>query len=107
MKSIAPFKRGDTFTIACTWKVQNQPTNISGLTIKSQIRSSAGALVATLRVVADDQIANPGKYALIPTDPDTSKWPLGDAYCDIQIDDQGIDRSSETFVIPIVEDVTK
>lgn len=107
MKSIAPFKRGDTFSLACTWKVDNQPTSIVGLTINSQIRSGTGALVATLQVVADDQTTNPGKYALIPIDPDTSKWPLGDAYCDIQVDDQGIDRSSETFVIPIIEDVTK
>lgn len=107
MKSIAPFKRGDTFSLSCTWKVENQPTSIVGLTINSQIRSGAGALVATLQVVPDDQITNPGKYALIPTNPDTSKWPLGNAYCDIQVDDQGIDRSSETFVIPIIEDVTK
>lgn len=107
MKAIAPFKRGDTFSLACTWKVDGVPASISGLTITSQIRSVSGALVAQLRVVADDQTASPGKYALVPVNPDTNLWPIGDNYCDIQIDDQGIDRSSETFVVPVIEDVTK
>lgn len=107
MKTIAPFKRGDTFSLACTWKVDNTPTDITGLTITSQIRASSGALIVELRVVAENQTTNPGKYALVPVNPDTHLWPIGDAYCDIQVDDQGVDRSSETFLIPIIEDITK
>lgn len=107
MKTIAPFKRGDTFSLACTWKVDNTPTDITGLTITSQIRSSSGRLIAELRVVAENQTTNPGKYALVPVNPDTHLWPIDAARCDIQVDDQGINRSSETFLIPIIEDITK
>ena len=107
MKSISPFKRGDTFSLACTWKVDNIPSDITGLTITSQIRTSSGALIANLRVVADNQTTNPGKYALVPVNPDTHQWPIDAARCDIQVDDQGINRSSETFVIAIIEEVTK
>lgn len=107
MLQTAPFKRGDTFSLKCIWKVSGIPTDISSLTISSQIRTANGALIATLQVVPDDQISNPGAYALVAANPDTSNWPVGNAYCDIQIDDQGIDRSSDTFVIPVVEDITR
>jgi len=107
MLRTANFKRGDTFSLKCTWKVDGTPTSITGLTIASQVRSASGALIATLNVVPENQTTHPGAYALVAANPDTSRWPLGDAYCDIQIDDQGIDRSSETFIIPVIEDVTK
>lgn len=106
MLQTAPFKRGDTFSLKCTWKQNGVPTDITGLTIASQLRSASGALIATLTVAPDDQIANPGAYALVASG-STARWPLGDALCDIQIDDQGIDRSSDTFAIPIIEDITR
>lgn len=107
MQQTAPFKRGDTFSLKCTWKVEGTPTDIAGLTINSQIRTASGKLIATLSVIPDNQVTNPGAYALVAVNQDSNSWPIGDAYCDIQVDDQGIDRSSETFIIPIVEDVTR
>lgn len=107
MKSTAPFKRGDTFSLTCTWKVDGAAVDITGLTITSQLRSADGGLIDDLRVVAGNQTTNTGQFTLLPTDVSTAAWPLGDAYCDIQVDDQGIDRSSETFIVPIVEDVTR
>lgn len=107
MLQTTPFKRGDTFSLKCTWKVDGIPTDITGLTITSQVRAANGTLIAELAPVPDNQTANPGGYALVAINPDTSGWPVGNAYCDIQIDDQGIDRSSDTFVIPVIEDVTR
>ncbi len=107
MLQTEPFKRGDTFSLAGTWKPLGVPTDASALIIASQIRRASGTLIATLTPVLGDQQASPGKFTLVPQDPDTSGWPIGNAYCDIQIDDQGIDRSTETFVIPIIEDVTR
>lgn len=107
MLQTTPFKRGDTFSLKCTWKVDGVPKDITGLIITSQIRTSSGKLIATLSVVPDNQMTNPGVYALVAVNQDSNSWPIGAAYCDIQVDDQGIDRSSETFIIPIIEDVTR
>lgn len=105
MKMLDKFKRGATFSLACTWKVSGVPTPITGLTITSQLRQSNGTLVDNLRVVADTTDAT--KFALVPTNPDTSTWPVGLLLCDIKTIVDGIERSSETFQIPVIEEVTK
>jgi len=107
IKSLPKFKRGDTFSLACKYKVDDTLTSLDGATINSQIRSSKGALVATLKAVVADQTATPGIFTLIPTDADTSEWPIGVSACDIEIVIENVVRSSESFVVPIVEGVTR
>lgn len=106
MKSIAPFKRGDTFSLACTWKEGGVPSSVAGLVIASQLRThGAMDLVATLAVVVDDQSVAPGAFALVALD--TTAWPTGAMICDIEISQDGIVRSSESFLVPVAEGVTR
>ncbi len=106
MKSIGPFKRGDTFSLACTWKDGGVPTSAVGLTITSQLRTQGALnLVVTLTVLVGDQVASPGSFALIASD--TKLWPIGVMVCDIVITQEGNVRSSESFWVTVVEGVTK
>ncbi len=106
MKSTAPFKRGDTFSLACTWKVSGVPTALTGLVIASQVRTQAGLkLVASLQTVPADQGLTPGLFTLLAGD--TANWPIGNLVCDIEITQDGIVRSSESFLIPVVDGVTQ
>lgn len=105
MKTLEKFKRGASFALACTWKQNGAPAPITGLTITSQLRKADRTLVDDMRVVAD---ANDNtKFTLVPVNADTSTWPIGLMLCDIKTVVDGIERLSETFQIPVVEEVTK
>jgi hypothetical protein len=104
MNTLSEFKRGDTFVLVCTYKTDNVPTPIFGKTIVSQIRNSAGNLIANLDVEADDE--DPAKFTLTP-DTDTAEWPLGVLLCDIEITGDDIVRSTQTIEIPVVKDITR
>lgn len=110
MNSLAQFKRGDGFSLTCTWKENGVPAALTGLTISAQIRNPQNMkLVATLLTTpAIDQVANKGVFTLTPVNPSTSAWPIGKMICDIEvINADGLKRSSDSFVVPIIEDVTK
>lgn len=97
-----PFKRGDSFSLLCT-----VDGNVTGWTIASQIRTSAGALVATLTAAVTSASADLSVYTLTAPGP-TTAWPIEDLRCDIQYTTgAGIIDSTETFVIQMVEDVTQ
>ena len=99
---------GDTFGLTATYKVAGVPTAITQQTFASQVRTEGGTLIATLNVtVAADQVANVGKFHLT-TSGGTQSWPAdADLYCDIQVSDGGVVRSTDTFVIPTVQDITR
>ena len=105
----APLKVGDTFGLTCTYKVAGVPTAITEEQFASQIRTEDGVLVATLAVTVNpDQVTNVGKFALALASGSTQSWPSeADLYCDIQVSVGGIVRSTETFVIPTVQDITR
>lgn len=127
MKALSPFKRGDTFSLDCTNKkrrvdANGSPIKVDGkyvyepeaLTnatqIKSQLRDPVtGDLVDELRIVFNaNQSASPGKFVLLASvNADTSTWPLGSVICDLEVTVDGKVRSSDSFLIPIIEDVTK
>lgn len=100
------FKRGDTYTLTGTYKRNNAPTDITAITLRSQIRTAAGALVTSLIATKADQTATPGKFTLSPEIADTTKWPLGEVYCDIEFNSGGTSISSDTFVIVVTEGIT-
>jgi hypothetical protein len=104
----APLKVGDTFGLTATYKVAGVPTAITQQTFASQVRTEGGTLIATLNVtVAADQVANVGKFHLT-TSIGTQSWPAdADLFCDIQVSDGGVVRSTDTFVIPTVQDITR
>ncbi len=105
MKMLDKFKRGATFSLACTWKVGGVPAPITGLTITSQLRDQNDTLIDDLRVVPNDLDVT--KFTLVPVTPDTSAWPVGLLVCDIKTVQGGIETPSETFQIPVIEEVTK
>lgn len=106
MNALPQIKRGDTFSLACTWKECGQPSSVAGFSISSQIRTQGALkLVATLEVIVADQVEKPGSFTLLCTD--TSVWPVGTLVCDIAIAQDGVIRSSEAFVVPVVEGVTR
>lgn len=108
MKSLSPFKRGDTFSLACKWKSAGVPTSINGLTIKAQVRNTFEmTLIDDLRVVVADQSVSPGVFTLVSSNPDTNNWPIGTLVCDLQILNGETIRSSDSFYIPVIEDITK
>lgn len=103
----SPFKRGDTFLLTCTHKVSGVATSVTGFGIRSQVRNRFGHLVAELNPTLANQSTSPGVFYLEPDDPDTTEWETGDLSCDVELTSGGVIRSSETFIIPCVDDVTK
>lgn len=106
MNTFQPFKRGDTFNLVCVYKQDDTPTSVENMTIRSQIRKSNKSLVSDLDATILDQEEHPGEFVLVP-DTDTADWPLETLLCDIQISEGSTIRSTQTFMIPIIDDVTK
>ena len=101
---IIKFKRGDTFSLTCTYKVDGVPTSVSAITIKSQIRNQRDQLIQELDV---EKLVSTGKFTLIASAEDTAEWPITVLRCDIQFSDGGIVRSTQTFDISVLEDITQ
>lgn len=104
MKAIKNFKRGDTMLLTVTYKIDGVASDISTIDIASQVRSQSGQLVATMVV---SKLQTTGQFTLTPTVADTSNWPLGNLLCDIEFSQSGNIRSTETFGIVVVEEITK
>ncbi|MBU3640023.1 hypothetical protein [Polynucleobacter sp. AP-RePozz3-80-G7] len=127
MKALSPFKRGDTFSLDCTNKkrradANGAPIKVDGkyiydpeaLTnqtlIKAQLRDPVTmSLVDDLQIVFNaNQTDSPGKFVMLSSvNADTGTWPLGSVICDLEVTVNGKVRSSDSFLIPIIEDVTK
>ena len=105
MKAIKNFKRGDTMLLTVTYKVDGIPTSISTIDIASQIRTQYGTLIDSMIVTKSG--SSTGVFTLAPSDSDTSAWPLGNLLCDIEFTQSGNIRSTETFGIVVVEEITK
>lgn len=105
----ASLKVGDTFGLSCTYKQDGEATPIPTHTLRSQVRTEDGKLVANLEVTKADQTASPGVFTLsLASGSTTQTWPAPeDLYIDIEVTDGGVVRSTETFVIPTESDVTR
>lgn len=103
--TLAPIKRGDTFNMICTYKENGVPSDLTQYEIHSQFRDSGDALVQTLLVTKANQALYPGVFTL--TAPDASVFPIDTLRCDIQFVEGGTTRSTQTFYIPVQEDVTR
>ncbi len=98
-------KRGDTFRFSAVLReTKTGPAmDLTGWTIASMVRDADSVLIDTLTVTVTDAAA--GEYSLLVED--TSAWPVGQAYWDIQYTDDGdVIRSTETIRLNIIEDVT-
>lgn len=106
MKSLPDFKRGDSFALTCVYKIDGVPTPVTGMTIASQIRTVAGELVAALTYSMANQALYPGAFTLTAAS-GTAAWPIAGLRCDIQITNAGVVVSSDTFLVPVVQDITQ
>ena len=91
--------------MSCVYKENGVPANLTQYTINSQLRDSSDNLVQTLVATKADQSSLPGVFVL--TAPDTSVFPLDLLRCDIQFVEGVTTRSTQTFFIPVEEDVTR
>lgn len=107
MKALPDFKRGDTFTASCVYKIDGVPTTLAGKAIAAQIRTADGTLIDALAVAIPDQVANPGRFTLSATATQTALWPVAGLRCDIQFTQGGAVQSTDTFLVPVVQDITK
>lgn len=103
--SLPQFKRGDTFSLTCTYKQGGVAHDLTNINIKSQIREATN-LVTELTVTKANQATNPGVFVMTPQSANTALWPLGNLLCDIQFTEGDAVRSTETFYVQIVEQVT-
>lgn len=105
MQTLASFKRGDVFQIGGTAKDSAAAKiDITLVTIRSQVRTPDGALVAELLVNKSNQTTHKGEFALSCTD--TTGWPVGYVLIDIEQRVGGGITSSETMRLPVLEDIT-
>jgi hypothetical protein len=103
MGVIIPFKRGDTFIVEGTVRINGVAQNITGWTIRSKAKVSNGTLVQNFTV----QYTSPatGVYRLVAND--TTAWPIKDLECDIEyLTSGGQIVSTETFTIQVAKDIT-
>ena len=110
MQTTPPFKRGDSFALSGVYRQNGIAVALSTQSIYSQLRTSVGALVANLVATIDaDQTVNPGRFYLALAAPAQSAlFPApANLYCDIEIHDGGMVRSTDTFLVPVVPDVSQ
>lgn len=103
------FKTGDTYGLSCRYREDGDYVSLTGATIRAQIRTTSGKLVAALTPALADQglPATVGRFTLVADPADTSAWPVGPHLADIEITIAGVVRSTETFVQPVVRDQTR
>jgi hypothetical protein len=107
MVQLKKFKSGDTLQISGLYKVAGVATNLTGYTVRSQIKKG-GSLIATFNVVIpnQNQLSNVGMFSMTIPAADTAHWTAGMYVCDIEFTSGGIVRSTETFEIPVIDGIT-
>ncbi len=102
MSTRLTFKRGDTFRLAGVVKVGGVVQDMTGWTIKAQVRglrpSGPDALISELTGTWLDAAGG----ALQLLDASTADWPLGDATIDVRLTSPSGDKtttSSARFII--------
>ena len=98
------FKRGDTFTTEAVLVDGNTPTDLTGWSIRSQIRRN-NQLIDEL--VVDIVAPEEGRYTMTSSAP-TTNWPIATLRSDIEYTTPtGQIISTDTYYINCVEDITR
>ena len=97
-------KRGDTFVKSNVVSDANGTVNITGWTIASSLRDADDAKISDCAVVVTN--ATVGAYTL--TVANTTAWPIGALFWDIQYtDSNGVTFSTETIQVNVLLDITR
>jgi hypothetical protein len=103
-QSLPSVKRGDTFILTGVYKVDGDPTSLTTYTVTSQVRDAKLTLIQQLTVTKGNQTTDPGSFTLSAG---VITWRPGTYLCDVQfIEASGFVRSTETFYVPIEQDIT-
>jgi hypothetical protein len=94
--SLGSIKRGDTFNYYVTWAGANLEE------LASQIRTGTGRLLSEVQITGT---ASKDVFQL--TVEDTTNWPIGTHYTDIQRVVNGVINSSATLEFEVTRDFTK
>lgn len=115
MQTLPPFKRGDTFQLGCLAKdADGEPEDLTNVTLRAQIRRKGTRLAPEPVFVAELEVtkgAEPGEFSLASDT--TDEWEAGSEeepmmhVIDIQKTLGTAITSSETFMVPVIKDVTR
>lgn len=98
-------KQGATFLLTLKIvDVNGTPVNTSACTMVSQLRTSLGAVVATLGITPT---GTPGQAVILAHSEDTATWPPGILQGDISIVTGGATTLSDSFTLVIEKAVTQ
>jgi len=101
---VLKIKRGASFSLECTYKVDDIASSITGMTINAELRNGANHLVQILHYVENSTL---GGFFLKATAAETSTWGVNNLRCDIKITEGEIVRFSETFAVNVTREVTE
>lgn len=94
--SLGSIKRGDTFNYYATWE------GAALAELRSHVRTDTGRLLSVVEIYDTE---TPSTFQLIV--PDTTNWPIGTVYTDIERIVGGVIKSTETLTIDVQKDVTQ
>ncbi len=108
-------KRGDSLALDCTaWLTPpkgaepGMPRDLTAWTPECQMRHERTGARISLRATASGTKAARGRFALSARATETQAWPTGCWRADIQFTDRGgAVTSTETFIIHVLEDITR
>jgi hypothetical protein len=105
MSNLIPHKRGDTFSIECTYTdSRNNPLSLEGITVRSQVRNASDKLLTDLEFIPIN--LQTGEYILYSNE--TQHWTLGCLSFDIEyILPDGRKTSTDTVIIDCIKDETR
>ena len=99
-------KRGDSFEVLVEVALNGQIVDLTGWTIRSQIRDGNKNLLKELDIQAVD--LSQGQFIMSATSTETEAWTPASYSCDIEfIDPAGFVISSDTFPVTVVRDITR
>ena len=107
--TLTPIKVNDTLSLACIYKQNGTPTDLSIYTITAQLRDSSYALMLDFVVTKGNQSTDPGLFMLSTAqNPPSPALPVDVLQCDIQFVNTvtGVIRSSQTFYLPVEPEIT-
>lgn len=94
-------KNGETFSRACTWKIDGTAVNLTGYTVACRGTDRANTPI-DLTVTLGDQGAAPGTFAVSATAAQTAAWIVGALSCDVSFTSGGgVVAKSATFSVTV------
>jgi hypothetical protein len=98
--------RGDQLELRGRVDAAGDPFDLTGYSVRSQVRRRSGAFVDELEALIDNPAE--GSFQIRRGGDETARWPTGDCLCDVEfLSADGRRTSSPPFVIEVRGDVTR